>query len=170
MGTKKTIYYEIGDPLLRFWYYFIFDNIEMIKIHGSIIYDKNLEEINKFLSYGFEDVARLYMEYLNSQGKLGDAFPSFKPYRVEHSILKRSIEIDGLSNNDKTLIVIECKYRKEPFNIQMYNHLKESVSVFPNKYNRVYYLFSKNGFTKELLNNKDSNCNLVNLEAMFNLK
>ena len=35
MGNKKTTYYEIGDSMLKFWYMFIFDNLEKIKINGK---------------------------------------------------------------------------------------------------------------------------------------
>lgn len=167
MGNKKTIYYEIGDPMLRFWYSFIFDNSERIKLNGDIVYENLKDDIARFISFGFEDVSRLYMDELNEKGELGNIFNSFKPYKVEKSILNRSIEIDGLSNDSKTLIVIECKYRNTKMNIEMLNHLKESVSVFPSKYTREYYLFSKSGFTNELINKKDKHIHLITLDDLF---
>lgn len=169
MGNKKTIYYEIGDPLLRFWYMFIFDNLEKIKLNGEFIYNNLKEQIHQFISFGFEDVARMYMNELNASGKLGNIFSSFKPYKVEKSILKRSIEIDGLANDEKTLIVMECKYRKEPFNMNMLKHLEESASVFPSKYERQYYLFSKNGFTDDVIRLKGKNYHLINFDDLFNI-
>lgn len=168
-GTKKTIYYEIGDPMLKFWYTFIFNNSEKIKINRDIVYNELKDDINQFICHGFEDVSRLYMDELNNKGLLNGVFEPFKPYIVEKSILNRSIEIDGLSNNDNTLIVIECKYRKEKFNLEMFNHLKESASVFPNKYKRDYYLFSKNGFTDELRILKDDSIHLIELKDMFSI-
>ncbi len=166
-GNKRTVYYEIGDPMLRFWYSFIFENMEKIKINGDIIFKSLEEDIRQFICHGFEDVARLYMEELNRMGALKNVFPPFKPYKVEKSMLRRSIEIDGLSNDEKTLIVLECKYRKEKFNMEMLNHLEESASVFPNKYERVYYLFSKNGFTEDVIKLENDKYHLIKLDDMF---
>ncbi len=167
-GNKKTIYYEIGDPMLKFWYSFVFENMEKIKINGEIIFNNLKEDIKQFICHGFEDVARLYMEELNKIGALNNVFPPFKPYKVEKSMLRRSIEIDGLSNDEKTLIVLECKYRKEKFNMEMLNHLEESASVFPSKYVRVYYLFSKNGFTDDVLLLKGDKYHFISLDDLFN--
>lgn len=168
-GNKKTVYYEIGDPMLRFWYMFIFNNMEKIRMNGEFVYNNLQEDIKQFICYGFEEVSRLYMDELNSKGLLGNIFAPFKPYKVEKSILNRSIEIDGLSNDDEKLIVIECKYRKEKFTLSMLKHLEESASVFPSKYNRVYYLFSKNGFDDEIKKIQSDKYHIVELDDMFNI-
>ena len=168
-GNKKTVYYEIGDPMLRFWYMFIFNNMEKIRMNGEFVYNNLQEDIKQFICYGFEEVSRLYMDELNSKGLLGNIFAPFKPYKVEKSILNRSIEIDGLSNDDEKLIVMECKYRKEKFTLSMLKHLEESASVFPSKYNRVYYLFSKNGFDDEIKKMQSDKYHIVELDDMFNI-
>ncbi len=51
----------------------------------------------------------------------------------------------------------------------MFNHLKESASVFPIKYKRDYYLLSKNGFTDELKNIKDDSIHLIELKDMLSI-
>ena len=168
-GNKKTVYYEIGDPMLRFWYMFIFNNMEKIRMNGELVYNNLQEDIKQFICYGFEEVSRLYMDELNSKGLLGNIFAPFKPYKVEKSILNRSIEIDGLSNDDEKLIVMECKYRKEKFTLSMLKHLEESASVFPSKYNRVYYLFSKNGFDDEIKKIQSDKYHIIELDDMFNI-
>ncbi len=168
-GNKKTVYYEIGDPMLRFWYMFIFNNMEKIRMNGELVYNNLQEDIKQFICYGFEEVSRLYMDELNSKGLLGNIFASFKPYKVEKSILNRSIEIDGLSNDDEKLIVMECKYRKEKFTLSMLKHLEESASVFPSKYTRVYYLFSKNGFDDEIKKIQSDKYHIIELDDMFNI-
>ena len=169
MGNKKTVYYEISDPMLRFWYMYIFNNAEQIKINGEVVFEELKEEINKFISFGFEDISRLYMDELNAMGKLGSIYRPFKPYKVEKSILQRSIEIDGLSDNGEKLIAIECKYRSTPFTREMLEHLEESVSVFPRKLEREYYLFSKNGFSKELEGINKEKYHLIELKDLFDI-
>jgi len=51
----------------------------------------------------------------------------------------------------------------------MLKHLEESASVFPSKYNRVYYLFSKNGFDDEIKKIQSDKYHIVELDDMFNI-
>ncbi len=167
MGNKKTNYYEIGDPLLKFWYVFIFDNQERIKINGERVFEGLKEKIRQFISYGFEEVCRLYMKQLNMDGVLSEVFPKLKTYRVEKSKIGRSVEIDGLALINDVLLVMECKYRSTPFTKEMYEHLIESASVFSEKYKKEYYIFSKSGFTDSLKAIKTNNLRLFDLNDLF---
>ena len=49
----------------------------------------------------------------------------------------------------------------------MLKHLEESASVFPDKYTRVYYLFSKNGFDEEIKKIQNDKYHIVELDDMF---
>lgn len=167
MGNKKTNYYEIGDPLLKFWYAFIFENAERIKINGNIVYQEQRTRIHQFICHGFEEVCRLYIQQLNMDGALTEVFPKPQVYRVEKSELGRSIELDGLSLSNDTLLIIECKYRSIPFDMSMLEHLQESVSVFAEKYKRKYYIFSKSGFTEDVKALEYDGLNLIDLEKLI---
>lgn len=166
-GNKKTVYYEIDDPLLEFYYRFIFRNEERIRMNGKMVYDELHEQIEQFISFGFENICRLYLEQKNKNGELGMIYPSIKPYRVENSKLGRSIEIDGLAENGDSLLVIECKYRNRSFDKAMLLHLQESVSVFPEEMKRTYYIFSKAGFSNDVLSLKDENLHLIDFTMLF---
>ena len=148
-GNQKSNYYEISDPLLRFWYTFIYGNEERIRINGRLVYQELKGQIYNFLCKGMEEVALSYIELLNSQGKLKHIFKPLKEYKVEKSKIGRSIEIDGLSRIENHLLVVECKFRNKPFTSSMMEHLVESASVFPNKLEKEYYIFSKSGFEIE---------------------
>ena len=167
MGNKKTNYYEIGDPLLKFWYYFIFENQERIKTNGTKVFNELKEKIKQFICFGFENVCKLYLNQLNKNGNLCEVFPDLKTYKVEKSKLGRSVEIDGLAQINDTLLVVECKYRNIPFDIKMWEHLQESVSVFPDKLKRVYYIFSKSGFTDEVKKLQSQTINLIEAKDLF---
>lgn len=168
-GNKKTVYYEIDDPLLEFYYRFIFHNDERIRINGEMVYKELKEKIDLYLSYGFEEVSRLYLDQKNKDGALLTIYPSLKPYRVEKSQLSRSIEIDGLAESSDYLLVIECKYRNKKFDEDMLLHLFESVSIFPNKTIKEYYIFSKSGFEKEVLAHKEDNLHFIDFDTMFSI-
>lgn len=167
MGNKKTLYYEIADPLLKFWYVYIFDNQERIKSNGKIVFDKLKADISLFISHGFEDVCRLYLQQMNENGELADVFPKPKIYKADKTILGRSVEIDGLALSGNILLVIECKFRNTQFDRTMFDHLKESASIFPDKYKREYYLFSKSGFSDDIKTLKEKNVYLFDLDSLF---
>ena len=165
-GNKKTVYYEISDALLKLWYKLIFEDQERIKINGALIFEKNIAQLDTFLSFEFENLAILYMDMLNEKGKLEDVFPHVKNYKVDNSILNRSVEIDGVANTKKYLLIMDCKYRNKKYSKTMFEHLKESASIFPDKYKRVYYIFSKEGFCEDMETNVE-NVHLFDLKTMF---
>lgn len=92
-------------------------------------------------------------------------------YKVDNSKLGRSIELDGLAEglgkNSNCLLVVECKYRKTPFSVAMLEQLKESVSIFDGYTTIDYYLFSKSGFTPEIMKLLDSSLHFISLDRMF---
>lgn len=167
MGNKNSVYYDINDMLLKFWYSFIFNNYERIKINGDIVFEESKEKIMQFISFGFENVCRLFIDQMNINGELNTVYEPLKPYKVEKSKLGRSIEIDGLSKTSDSLLIVECKYRKDFFTKAMFEHLQESASVFPDKLNRYYYIFSKSGFTDDIYNLRLSNLHLFSQDDLF---
>lgn len=158
MGTKRTHYYAISDPLLRFWYSFVFYNQERIKTNGKAVFDEEKENIRAFICHAFEDVAIMYLNELNGEGKLGKVFPHIKNFKADKTTLGRSVEIDGLAQAGDTLLVVECKYKNSPFTNGMMLHLKESASLFSEKWKREYYIFSKSGFSADFEKNGDIHC------------
>lgn len=63
--------------------------------------------------------------------------------------------------------MVECKYRNVPFDMAMFRHLEESASVFPEKLQRVYCIFSKSGFTQEVVNLQSPNVQLYSLKDIL---
>ena len=171
-GNQKTRYYKISDRMLDFYYGAVYNDLEDIKQgKGDSVFEKNKERIVSFISHGFEDVVIDYMNELNKEGKLPDTYKEFRKYEVPNSKLNRSVEIDGIAESitdKKGLIVIEDKFREKDISINVLNHLKESVSIFEVYSNIHYYLFSKKGFTKDLLKLKDKNVHLIDINKMIN--
>ena len=92
-------------------------------------------------------------------------------YNVENSRLNRSVELDGLAEglgkNKDHLLVVECKYRKTPFNKNMLVHLQESISLFDAYAVIDYYLVSKSGFTDEVTALNDPHIHRITLNDLF---
>ncbi|MCD8201140.1 MAG: ATP-binding protein [Clostridia bacterium] len=158
-GNLKTHYYTIDDPMLRFWYLFVYPNQDKIHNNGTLAYENMKDRISDFLCRGFEDTAILYLYKLNSEGKLGTLFGTFKRYKADNlPKLGRSVELDAIAQEGNILLIAECKYRKKPFTNEMMEHLRESTSIFADKWERQYYIFSKSGFEDGFEYSPDIHC------------
>lgn len=169
-NSKRQVYYYIEDPVLRFYYEYLLNNIEKIEAgYGNILYDRLKDKIHDFISFSFEDVSISYMDYLSSIGKLDGIFYPIQNLVIKKSELNRSIEIDGIAKDDDSLLVIECKYTNKKRTIDDYERMKENVSIkiFSNIKRKIYYIISKNGFDENLKNLKDENLHLVSIDDML---
>ena len=169
-GSKRMTYYKIIDRMCAFYFRFIYAESERIKLgYGDLIKNKNLNQIDSFIHFAYEDLCITYLEYLNKLGKLETLYNDFTNYRVENSSLGRSIEIDIISESDDYLLIGECKFSKNKKGINEYLNMKEDVSIppFNNYNNKHYYLFSAGGFDDSLLTLNDNNLKLIDLNKMF---
>ncbi|MBO5529442.1 MAG: hypothetical protein J6A47_09080 [Bacilli bacterium] len=64
-------------------------------------------------------------------------------------------------------MAIEAKYKNKDISLEVLDHLKESVSIFADRYERVdYYLFSKKSFAKDIQTVHDPRVHLISLDEM----
>ena len=170
-GNRKTVYYEISDPFIRFYYRAIYPNLPNIERGlGAEVYHSILPVIENAVSRGFEDVVNSYMDELNGEGKLPHVYNQFKKFTADNSPLGRSVEIDGLADSldGRHLLAIEAKFKSKNLSKEVLDHLIESVSLFAGKYESVHYcLFSKTGFSEDLLSLNDRSVSLVSLDDML---
>ena len=170
--NKKTNYYAVADSLLRFWYRFIFDQRDVIQNgFGDMLFNEDLDGIRDFTARSFEDVALLWLEEQNRDGRLPVYYGPIRNYKVENSKLGRSVELDGLAEGigkrNNHLLAVECKYRKVPFSLTMLDHLRESLSLFKQYEIIDCYLISRSGFTDDVRNLHDPHIHLVTLDDIF---
>ena len=172
-NSKRQTNYYILDPVLRFYYKFLLNNIEKIEAgYGQMLYERLKADIDKFISYSFEDVAISYIEFLGKNGKLGGIYYPIQNLTIEKSELGRSIEIDGIARDGDSLLVIECKFTNEKRSIRDYEKMVENTSIKMfegiKKYN--YYIVSKTGFDKTLTDLKKDNLHLISIDEMMSTK
>lgn len=170
-STRQTYYY-ISDPVLRFYYQFLLQNIEKIEAgYGLILYERLKGEIDQFIAHSFEDVAISYMEFLGKKGKLNGIFYPIENLTIDNSELGRSIEIDGIARDNDSLLVIECKFTNKKRTLSDFEKMIENTSIkmFSKIKNFNYFIISKNGFEDSLLHLKNENLHLISLDQMFEL-
>ncbi|MCK5228753.1 MAG: ATP-binding protein [Desulfobulbaceae bacterium] len=130
--NPKQVRYKLQDPLLRFWFRFIYPN-------GSAIYQ--MEEKNAFMNlikphlesyfgHGFETlcrdaISRLYQkEELTCSYEIGEYWA-------------KDVQIDIVGyRRDGVVDICECKWGKIPSMPQLLKELKSKIACYPNKENK----------------------------------
>lgn len=171
-NSKRETYFYILDPVLRFYYKFILNNIDKIDAgYGEILCNKLSNDIDQFIAHSFEDICISYMELLGKKGKLNGIFYPIQNLIIDKSELNRSIEIDGVARDGDSLLILECKFKNSKVTLYDYQKMKEnsSIKMFSSIKKFYYYIISKGGFENNLLENKDENLRLITLDDMFDL-
>ena len=166
--SRKGLYF-IADNFLRFWFCYVYpykgelelDNMQIVldEIH------KDFKE--KFVAFAYEDICKDIFAKLCSNNAI-----SFVPSRIGSYWLNdydgdTEIDVMSVDHQNKQVFVGECKYHTKPVDAPVYFALKEKVDnaaeirkSFP-KYNVIYGLFSKSGFTKRMLDIAKENPNIL---------
>lgn len=166
--SRKGLYF-ITDNFLRFWFCYVYpykgelelDNMQIVldEIH------KDFKE--KFVAFAYEDICKDIFAKLCSNNAI-----SFVPSRIGSYWLNdydgdTEIDVMSVDHQNKQVFAGECKYHTKPVDASVYFALKEKVDnaaeirkSFP-KYNIIYGLFSKSGFTKRMLDIAKENPNIL---------
>lgn len=142
-------------PFLRFWFYFIAPRRHEIETGDySRVLENFQRHFQSFVGLTFEELSNAMMQLKLSSMELID----------DGSYWDRHVEIDLYAStlNEQT-IVGECKWKNHKMNKKELNKLLEKcqkIDIHPD----VVLLFSKRGFSKELLSQQSSNLRLFKCE------
>lgn len=166
--SRKGLYF-IADNFLRFWFCYVYpykgelelDNMQIVldEIH------KDFKE--KFVAFAYEDICKDIFAKLCSNNTI-----SFVPSRIGSYWLNdydgdTEINVMSVDHQNKQVFAGECKYHTKPVDAPVYFALKEKVDNAAEirksflKYNIIYGLFSKSGFTKRMLDIAKENPNIL---------
>lgn len=150
--SKLGLYYII-DNYIEFWFKFIYPYRSYIEMDDTaFVMDKIKQNfIDNHVSFVFENVCLQKMWELNKQNELPLKFTRVGRWWDKNT----EIDIVGLNENTKEIILGECKYTNEkPGAALFYQLIQKGKEVSWNKNERkeYYILFSKSRFTPELLN------------------
>ena len=150
--------YKISDNFFVFWFQYIFpyksylemDNYDYVleKMFSSLKYDDNV-------SSGFKSIAAQVYERVAVELLIAWQDKIFAFERVgRYWDSEQEIDVVGFSSSEKKIIFGECKWSEKPVGINIYEELKKKAAkVDWNKNDRkeYYILFSKSGFTEEMI-------------------
>ena len=167
-NARKAIY-VLEDSMFRFWYRFIPDNIAAINRRlTDSVYQKI--DISAFMGGVFEEICKQYLWELNRRNKAALPFTNLGRWWGSDPKKKQEAKIDimGAHDNNEALFG-ECKWTNEKVGVATLADLVYKSKLF-NYAECHYYLFSKTGFTKEVLAEASlcNNINLVDLEDIMN--
>lgn len=148
-SVKKTIY-RISDPIFRFWYRFMpeqFTNIICGQTQTAWLSIKS--QMNDFMQDVFEDICRQYLANLHKSQKAPFDLSNMGRWWGYEPKTNRKISIDILATCQETSALFGCcRWNDEPVDSDTVEQLITDSSSFPQK-EKYYYIFSKNGFTKQ---------------------
>ncbi|EAJ0348643.1 DUF234 domain-containing protein [Campylobacter lari] len=154
---KELRSYNIQDKVvfknqgLRFFFYFIYPKLNLIamKKYNELI-ELIQENLEKYQSFAFELLCK---EFLAKKLKVDQVYSFWNYYH----------EIDLYYHENNFCVLGEVKFKERKICKNILNILKskaKQLQIQPN----LYVLFSKSGFSKELILNKERNLLLYTLE------
>ncbi|HEY5586490.1 MAG TPA: ATP-binding protein [Ruminiclostridium sp.] len=168
-GIKSTVnvqrgLYSIADNFFSFWYRFVFPNLSELEA-GDVdgVFEYSVKPyIDSYTSKAFENVCIQFLRKKNTQGSLPIRFKKIGRW------WEKDCEIDIFAFGEKEEnIVGECKWQNTKVGIKDLEHLKSKIEKV--KISKAYYyMFSKSGFTNELikLSEKDEYVALIGLDEI----
>ncbi|WP_434581522.1 ATP-binding protein [Sulfurimonas sp. NW15] len=153
--SKKGLYF-IKDNFFRFWFLYVLSNKSQLEIGNSAYVLKKIKEnFNGYVAKTYEDLA---IEY------------TLKNY----NLLKcgrwwsKSDEIDLVGIAEEYMVVGECKYSNKKVGVDILQALKEKAKKIELSLPvKKYLLFSKSGFTQDLVKMADLDEAIVLVEKLI---
>lgn len=148
-SVKKT-FYRISDPIFRFWYRFmpeLFTQVSCGQTHAAWLHIKS--HMNDFMQDVFEDICKQYLLNLQHLQKAPFHFEQIGRWWGYEPKTNRKISLDILAvEKDTSALFGCCHWKDEPTDLDTVKKLITDSASFPHP-NKYYYIFSKNGFTKQ---------------------
>jgi Predicted ATPase (AAA+ superfamily) len=167
-SARKTIY-RIVDGMFRFWFKFVRENLAEIHLHGSEgLYDDNIKpKINQFMGLTFEDMSKEYI--FRNYRKIGFKIGRIGKWWGGDPKTKKQEEIDivAVSPQEDRWMFCECKYTTEKVGFDVLEDLKRRSELVTGNKDKLFFLFSKSGFTDSLVQQRPDNVRLVTLDDMY---
>ena len=139
--------YEISEPIFRFAYHFLY-RLDPLRQRGLLDEAFAIVE-EKFYAYfarDFQEIARVYLLELCAAGELPQDIDDFQPWWNDEGI-----EIDLIGSNAETAVLAACLWAEEKMDIEALESLKRKSRYTQRRKNKIYFLFSRSGFSPELI-------------------
>ena len=172
VSSRKTIY-RLEDSMFLFWYRFVRPNMSgIIQNAGETIYEHVVKpNMSDYMGRVFEDMCQQYLYHPQIYATLPFLPGNIGRWWGTDPVKKRQEEIDLMAIQDNQALLGECKWRNAPVNRDILEQLLDRGRLF--HHDKIsYFLFSKTGFTEDVLDYKeaDPSLYLVSFKDISNLE
>ena len=156
--SKKGLYF-IKDNFIRFWFQFVFPYRDLLEMGQEEFVVQKLKQsfIPNHVSFVYEDICREKMWELNGNGMMFNRVGRWWDKDTE-------IDIVAYDSMGEDIVFGECKYSQNPKGIEVLSDLKQKSHAVDWKRGarkEYFVIFSKSGFTKELLERAQKDKSIV---------
>ncbi|MCD8123929.1 MAG: ATP-binding protein [Lachnospiraceae bacterium] len=176
--NRKKVQYVLKDHMFKFWYAFIPNATSVIEMgQGDLYYDKIVRpNLHAFMGSVFEDMCRTFTLEQGIQGAFGNFMTNVGTWWGTETLYSVSgkyqqsadIDIVGISDIDKTVVLGECKFKNEKTDKNVYDILLRRSAAICSKYRVIKYLFfSLNGYTEWVQSVNNDAVILLTLDDLY---
>ncbi len=155
--------YKIKDNFISFWFRFVYPNKGLLESGRTDFVEEKIRKnlIDNHVSYVYEDICRQKTWDLLSDSLMFN--------RVGRWWGSKNVEIDivAYDSNGSDILFGECKYSKNKKGLSVLNTLVEKsreVKWNTGRRKEHFVIYSKNGFSEELLEYAENNSNVYLLK------
>ncbi len=136
--------YEIDDNFLKFWFCYIYPNINFLNTNK---FDKILNDIEKDYDRKLVEVA--YKKHVSEEIQNDHmSFLDYRPKKIGSWWNNKDIEIDLIAYDSKTITFIDCKWTKSNSLEDDYKALESKAKKFETQLEKKYLIFNKEKTSK----------------------
>ncbi len=145
--NPRLLRYGIREPLFRFCYHFL-PRLDPLCQRGYI--DEALsilkEQLPKYFNRDFRNIAKDFLLSAMGRGELDGNFDTFETWWND-----ADQTIDLLGSDANTALLATCLWDEEKMDLDALEELRQMSRLTQRRKNKIYFLFSRSGFTDELI-------------------
>jgi len=157
-GKSKKGLYMIKDNFILFWFKFVYPYRSYLELDDtSYVMDKITNSlIDSHISFVYEDLCRNLIRKKAMMGEFGGNIAKIGKWWDGTN----EVDIVGVDRDGKAVLFGECKYQNRPTGLKTLLELEEKSSRLRKK-EKLLVLFSKSGFTNELIEYSSNKENII---------
>ena len=155
--NKKLTFYSFKDPLLAFFYRYIFSADSYRQLQGEdIFFRENIQEdlMKYYWPKMFEEVAKEFLIRKNRKGTNDLPFSEIGTYFYNDRNNRKNLQFDVVTKDKRGYISYECKYTNKPLDKSVLKEERQQTAISPLPFYRLGFI-SKAEFSKDFAGDKD---------------
>lgn len=179
--NRKKTQYVLKDNMFKFWYEFIPEAVSVIEMGGGAAYFDRIvsHRLHDYMGSIFEEMCRHFTMVKGMSGewdcfvtKVGTWWGTEEAADSNGKKIRIPADIDvvGISDIDRAVVVGECKFRNEKIDKTVYETLVRRSRLVHTKYRTArFLLFSLSGFSEWFKETDQNSVSLYTLSDIYSI-